>query len=113
MIFRLQDIIFDAWALIDTGRDGRKPRKVVALCLTQEQAQEIQQAEIDQGCDVCDIEKTRAVALHGYLIEAPGDLFAVASGKNEDREVMLKAKAKAAALAKLTVEEKALLGIEQ
>lgn len=111
MIFRLQDIIVDAWALIDTGTDGRKPRKVVALCLTREQAQELVQAEIAEA-RFYDIEKTRAVALHGYLIEAPGDLFAVASGKNEDREVMLKAKAKAAALAKLTVEEKALLGIK-
>jgi len=113
MIFQLQEIIFDAWALIDTGTDGRRPRKVVALCLSLEQAQGILQAEIDQGRDVCDIEKTRAVALHGYLIEAPGDLFAVASGRNEDREIMLKAKAKAVALAKLTVEEKALLGIVQ
>lgn len=111
MIFRLKDIIVDAWALIDTGTDGRKPRKVVALCLTQEQAQEIRLEEIDQD-RVYDIEKTRAVALNGYMIEASGDLVLVHSGKNEDREVMLKAKAKAVALAKLTIEEKALLGVE-
>ena len=111
MIFQLQEIIFDAWALIDTGLDGRCARKVVALCLTQEQAHEILQEEIAKD-RVYEIEKTRAVALHGHLIEAIGMIFSVASGRNGDREFILKAKAKALALAKLTVEDKKLLGIE-